>query len=56
MCSIDLVQMQQYYETLVTLRGGHTQEEGGGGEEWGMKMNKMQIMCTHVCKCRNKTF
>jgi hypothetical protein len=26
MWSIDLIQMQQYYETLVTLRGGHVWE------------------------------
>jgi hypothetical protein len=24
--NIDLIKMQQYYETLVTLRGGHVQE------------------------------
>jgi hypothetical protein len=24
MCNIDLTHMQQYYETLVTLKGGHT--------------------------------
>jgi hypothetical protein len=27
MCYIDLIQMQQYYETLVTLRGSHAWEE-----------------------------
>jgi hypothetical protein len=29
MWKIDLIQMRQYYETLVTLRGGHACEEQG---------------------------
>jgi hypothetical protein len=30
-------------------RGG----EGKGGRERGGRMNMVQIMCTHVCKCKN---
>jgi hypothetical protein len=26
--------------------------EGGGGEERGRRMNMVQIMCTHICKCK----
>jgi hypothetical protein len=28
---------------------------GGGGRERGRRMNIVQIMCTHVCKCENDT-
>jgi hypothetical protein len=28
---------------------------GGGGRERGRKMNMVQIMYTHVCKCKNDT-
>jgi hypothetical protein len=29
--------------------------EGAGGGERGRRMNMVQIMCTHVCKCKNDT-
>jgi hypothetical protein len=27
--------------------------EGGGGGERGGRVNTVQIMCTHVCNCKN---
>jgi hypothetical protein len=29
--------------------------EGGGGGERGRKMNRVQMMYSHVCKCKNDT-
>jgi hypothetical protein len=34
---------------------GWHQWERGGGRERGRRMNMVQIMCTHVCKCKNDT-
>jgi hypothetical protein len=31
------------------------QWQGGGSGEKGKRMNKVQIMYTHVCKCKNNT-
>jgi hypothetical protein len=35
--------------------GAAGREEVGGGGERGRRMNMMQIMCMHVCKCKNDT-
>jgi hypothetical protein len=29
--------------------------EGGGGGKGGRRMNMVQKMCTHICKCKNGT-
>jgi hypothetical protein len=35
--------------------GGGTDELGRGGREREMRINTLQIMHTHVCKCKNVT-
>jgi hypothetical protein len=35
--------------------GVGTSGSGGGGNERGRRMNMVQTMYTHVCKCKNDT-
>jgi hypothetical protein len=35
--------------------GGGAVERRGGGER-GRRVNTVQILCTHVCKCKNDTY
>jgi hypothetical protein len=35
--------------------GGVGTSGGGVAGKWGRRVNMMQKMCTHVCKCKNNT-
>jgi hypothetical protein len=35
--------------------GGGVSMGGGGDRERGWRVNMVQILCTHVCKCKNDT-
>jgi hypothetical protein len=41
-------------EQIIPRGGWHQWRQGGGGEK-GRKMNMVQIMYTHVCKCKIDT-
>jgi hypothetical protein len=42
-------------EQVLARREGWQQWEPGGGGERGGRVNMVQIVCTHVCKCNNET-
>jgi hypothetical protein len=37
-------------------KGFGTSARGGGGGERGKRMNMVQIIYTHICKCKNCTY
>jgi hypothetical protein len=46
---------EQRVEWVLPRGWGWHQWEGGGVRQGGKKVNMVQIMYTHVCKCKNDT-
>jgi hypothetical protein len=43
-------------EQVLPGKEGDWYQCGGGGGKRGRRVNMVQIMCTHICKCKNDIF